>query len=418
MIRDDENGVVVIGAGVAGLSAARSLAAHAIPVTLIEAAERIGGRAWTTRPALLGGTPFDHGATWLHAAHRNPLVNLAQPGDHLRDSDAAQSERIFVGDRPATEEQVRAYERAWGRLEVVVAPALAGPDTSLAAAMAPMADEFWAPTVALWEGAIIAAADADVLSLQDWRRNALDGRNLQPAAGIGAFVEARLAAPAALGTHATLIDWGGPGVSVETNRGTIRAAAAIVTVSTGVLAAGAIQFRPVLPDLVEAAIHRLPMGLLGKVAIPAPDPAAFGLTADTLLLRAGGQMTFDAWPSGRPYVTGFMGGALAWSLAERPAEAAALARDELGRMLGGRWSEQALPTDWGTDPLHRGAYAYARPGDVSARGNLAGAFPAERLLFAGEGYRTDGLAGTVAGAFLSGAEAAAKLAAARRPPLS
>jgi monoamine oxidase len=97
-----EEGVVVVGAGVAGLSAARRLAEHGVPVRLLEAADRVGGRAWTTRPDILGGAPFDHGATWLHAARRNPLVDLAQPEDALRDSDAARTERLFVEGRPAT----------------------------------------------------------------------------------------------------------------------------------------------------------------------------------------------------------------------------------------------------------------------------------------------------------------------------
>ena len=68
-----------------------------------------------------------------------------------------------------------------------------------------------------------------------------------------------------------------------------------------------------------------------------------------------------------------------------------------------------LVTEWGTDPLTLGAYAYAAPGQADQRGVLAAAFPGERLLFAGEACRMDGLAGTVGGAFLSGRDAADRI---------
>ena len=80
-------------------------------------------------------------------------------------------------------------------------------------------------------------------------------------------------------------------------------------------------------------------------------------------------------------------------------------------MLGARWNGAAVVTAWGSDKLHRGAYAYAGPGDANQRAVLAAAFPGECLLFAGEACRTDGLAGTVGGAFLSGRDAADRLAA-------
>ena len=398
------NGVVVIGAGVAGLAAAGQLRRAGITVTLVEAGSRIGGRAHTT---MFGGAPFDLGATWLHAAQRNPLVALAHPEDRLRNSDVARIERVFIAGRPATPAEHAGYTAAWDRLEEVVTPALAGPDTSLAAAMAPMAADPWAVTIALWEGAIIAAADADALSLRDWHRNALDGANLQPVNGVGAFIARRLATDVSLDTPVNGIDWSGPGIRVGTSRGIIAAAAAIVTVSTGVLAAGSIRFSPALPPEVQGAIDGLPMGLLSKIALPlAPAP---GFETDSLLLDRTQPITFNAWPDARPYVTGFIGGRLAWSLAADPAAAADFTRDAFRAMTGLQAEGQPLSSAWGVDPLTLGAYAYARPGGAGHRDTLAAAFPAKRLIFAGEACCTDGLAGTVGGAYLSGMAAADKL---------
>ena len=398
-------GVVVIGAGVAGLSAARRLRAAGVTVTLVEAGSRIGGRA---RTVTFEGAPFDLGATWLHAAQRNPLVALAEPEDRLRNSDAARTERVFIAGRPATAPEHAAYTAAWDQLDAVVAPALAGPDISLRAAMAPMDDDPimgpWADTIALWEGAIIAAADAELLSLRDWHRNALDGPNLQPGDGVGAFIARRLPTAATLDTPVHAIDWRGGDLRVETARGTLRAGAAIITVSTGVLAAGSIRFTPALPVEVQAAIAGLPMGLLSKIALPA-DPAG----TDLLLLDRTRPITFNAWPDRHRYVTGFVGGRLAWSLATDPAAAADLARTALRGMAGIDSRGKALLSAWGTDPLHRGAYAYTRPGDAGARDALAAAYPGEKLVFAGEAVCTDGLAGTVGGAYLTGLAAANRL---------
>ncbi len=416
-LRDD--GVAIIGAGVAGLAAARHLRQQGVPVTVLEASGRIGGRAFTETPATLGLAAFDHGASWLHAAQRNPLVALADPAkDVLTNSDDARTELLFVEGRRAQATEMTAYEAAWNRLDAVVAPALdAGqPDRSLADAMKPMRDDPWAATVAGWEGAIIAAADADALSVRDWRQNRLDGPNLTVQGGLGAFVARRLATDVELAAPVTAVAWdGAAGVRIETPRGTVRAAACIVTVSTGVLASGAIRFTPALPFAVQAAIAGLPMGLLSKVALRASGPDRFGLAANTSLVRQmrvdGPASAFIAWPRGADHVLGFVGGRAAWAVAADPAAAEDFARAELRSMLGNaaRFDGGAVVTGWGTDPFTLGSYAYAPPGQAGMRRQLEAAFPAERLLFAGEACRTDGLAGTVGGAFLSGTEAAARL---------
>ena len=399
--------VVIVGAGVAGLAAARRLRVAGVETILIEAADRIGGRAHTV---VTEGWAFDHGASWLHAAERNPLVPLADPAD-LRPSDALGAEHVFIGDQPASEAERAAYHAAWDRLEETVAPALAaGEDCSLAEAMAPMREDPWAATAAGWEGAIIAAADADALSLRDWHVNGLDGTNLLVRGGLGAFIARRLATDVQLRMAAEVIHWGGIGVRVETSRGVVDAASCIVTVSTGVLAAGAIRFHPALPAWLEGAIHGLPMGLLSKVALR----GCLGFAPEDHLVAqmapGSARMVFIAQPDGADRILGFVGGRAAWAVAPDPRAVIALAQAELRSMLG-RTPDAAgaIVTDWGTNPLFRGSYAYAPPGQAGMRGVLGQAFLAERLVFAGEATRTDGLAGTVGGAYLSGIEAADRL---------
>lgn len=399
------DGVIVVGAGVAGLAAAQALRAAGVTVTVLEAADRIGGRAWTTHPELLDGAAFDHGASWLHAAQRNPLADLArQAGVTLIDSDAERVRRLFVAGRAATPVEIDAYQAAWNRMESLAPPA---EDTTLLALMD--ADDPWTPTIAHWEGAIIAAADADLLSAQDWRMNVLDGPNLGVPGGLGTLIGALLGGPVKVGTPVQSVRWDGPGVMVETARGTVQGAACIITVSTGVLAADAIRFTPALPEAVQRAVHGLPMGLLSKVALP----GRVDLPDNTSLLRqlapGGAGMNFIANPRGAGHVLGFMGGRTAWALAGDDRAADDYARAELRHMLPQSMGAEAVVTGWGTDPWSRGAYAYARPGQAGGRRVLAETMLAGRILFAGEAARTDGLAGTVGGAYLSGQAAAARL---------
>ena len=416
--------VVVIGAGVAGLAAAGALRRRGVSVRVIEAGNRSGGRAWTNTPPVLGGVPFDHGAAWLHAAEANPLVPLAHAAAiPVLDADARRSRNLRLGGRAATADELAAYRAAYDALTAAAAARAMSdaPDTTLAAALAAPGAELWAPTVAAWEGAIIAAADADALSLADWHANALHGRNLSVPDGLGTLVRAVLepaAGPVALATPARRIRWHEKaGVVVETPRGSLAARAAIVTVSTGVLAAGAIGFDPPLPAPIEEAIGALPMGLLSKIALRAAGADRLGLPESASVfgqVSGEARMVFHAWPFGRDHVIGFIGGRGAWALARAGAVAAEdFARAELAALLGHRaaraFAPGAVVTDWGTDPQFFGAYCYARPGWAGARRALAEPLGSGRLIFAGEACHS-AFGGTVAGAFLSGVEAAGAIA--------
>ena len=216
----------------------------------------------------------------------------------------------------------------------------------------------------------------------------------------------------------TRVRWGGAGgrVTVETSGGSITAGACIVTVSTGVLASGALVFDPVLPVRVTDAVHALPMGLAMKIALRATGPDRLDLplhcSVDRILERSGDPlMPFQCWPFGRDYVQGWIGGSVAWDLA-RQGEAAAVdfALSYLRRAFGGRVDRlfaggASLVTHWDADPWVRGAYCYAVPGSALARDALAEPVSDGHLMFAGEACHV-GFAGTLAGAWISGQTAA------------
>ena len=420
-----EPDVIVVGAGLAGLGAAARLRALKKSAVVLEASGRVGGRAYTTHPPELGGCWFDHGAMWLHAAGRNPLVPIAEAaGEKLLKSDTFRTERTFVDGRLATAAENAAYEATWAEYTATADAILAERgDAPLAAVAARMAGNPWAHAVENWEGPVINVADPEKFSLRDWRTNVLEGANLLIPGGIGAFA-ARVLAPMAqdirLDCAVTRVSWhDAGGVTVETGQGTLRAKSVIVTVSTGVLTSGAIRFDPALPAEVMENLAALPMGLALKVAFRPTGNDRLDLPHHCSVDRqiapgSAPAMIFSAWPTGRNFLSGWVGGSIAWALTRAgPRAIEDFARAELRRTLGSRTDRAlafALVTEWGNDPLFRGAYAYARPGLVAARARLGTPLADGRLVLAGEALNDDGLAGTLAGAWNSGVRAAERVA--------
>lgn len=418
--------VVVIGAGLAGLGAATALRDTGRSCVVLEASDRIGGRAWTTCPDALGGAWFDMGAFWLHDAEHNPLVDIARAsGETLLRSDELRMERTFVDGRLATPDELAAYDGAWVRYEAMADRLLAAHgDVALSEIARHLPDDPWARTVEAWEGPVICTVDADRFSARDWRRNALGGTNLVPEGGVGAFVRRRLGdgLDIRLNTPVLRVRWGGPAgrVAVDTPTGSLTAGACIVTVSTGVLASGALVFDPALPAHVTEAIAALPMGLALKVALRAIGPDRLDVPLHCSVDRqVTGQdptlMPFQCWPFGRDYVQGWIGGTIAHDLARAgDAAVADFALAQLRALFGGRVDRLfagggRLVTRWDADPWVRGAYSYAVPGQAEARDRLGEPVGDGHLMFAGEACHVP-LASTVAGAWISGQNAARAVA--------
>ncbi|TCI00988.1 FAD-dependent oxidoreductase [Roseococcus sp. SYP-B2431] len=402
MLRNDPD-VVVIGAGCAGIAAARALIAAGKSCVVLEAGDRVGGRAYTSD---LLGAPFDHGATWLHQAGENPLARFL--GEHI-DHDAVRGRHLHLGDRFATGTELAEYLHALDDFEAAIVAAPQDPDRAVSEVV-PRGGR-WNETIAHWLGSQINAAELSMISLKDYVAVDLEGPNLLPREGVGALV-ARLSGglPIRLGHAVTRLRWDGPGVVAEGEWGTLRAGAAIVTVSTGVLAAGAIRFTPGLPSDTMDAIHGLPLGLLTKYGFRTRGDDRLGMAPFHSARRLLGPevrtaMSWIFWPFGRDQVFGFVGGARAWELAqEGTATTEAAARADFAAMFGARGAAalgEAVVTGWGTDPLFRGSYTHARPGHHESRARLSRWLGGGRLRFAGEACHSR-FAGTVAGAWLSG----------------
>jgi len=408
--------VVVIGAGSAGLAAARTLIELGKSVVVVEAAGRIGGRAFTESETF--GVPFDHGCSWITAANGNPYLALAKEWQFELLDHSNAGEAFFVGDRRATSSEQRKYDASWSAVQGALSKAgRAGLDVP-ASTVVP-ADLEYAGIAQSWIGPMDWGVDfKDLSTLDNWEA-ADPNPNLMIKQGHGAIVS-RLGAglPVKLNTPATGIDWSGKGVEVETSAGTIRAKACIVTVSTGVLGASAIKFTPDLPMQKLQAIDNLPMGLLAKIALQF-DGARFGLAPNHWLTylvpdeMPAKACYFLTWPFDFDLMIGFVGGEFGWDLSRAGSQAAVdFALGQVVKLVGSSAKDRFVKghlTSWAGNPLTRGAYAAARPGHYGARAELARPV-GDRVFFAGEAVAGAYVA-LCGGAYLSG-QAVARNAAA------
>ena len=395
--------IVVIGAGAAGLAAGRRLMGAPVSVMVLEARERVGGRAWSLATHL--GHSVDLGCEWLHSADRNPWTGIArQLGFAIDETLPDWRSRIArrYGDS-AQSDWAAAYAAFDERLEA----AAAGADQPESALLEPGGR---------WNGMLDAISswangvELDRLSVQDHARYEDTGINWRTPAGYGTLISAYGAdVPVRRGTEVRAIDHGGARLAIATSAGTLSARAAIVTVPTAVLASGAIRFTPALPDKIDAA-RGLPLGVANKLYLEitggaedfALDRHALGHTDRT----ATGSYQFR--PHGWPVILGYFGGRLATELERQGiAGMAAFALDELAALFGNDVRRRVVPlasSAWVGDRFAGGSYSYALPGHAGDRARLAAPVD-QRLFFAGEACSSHDFS-TTHGAYLTGRAAA------------
>lgn len=405
--------VVIIGAGAAGVAAARRLAESGLSALLLEAGQRIGGRAWTCDVA---GLPLDLGCGWLHSADRNPWTGIAAAAG-------------FVVDRrpPAWRQQYR--DLGFSRAEQAAAAAafaawserlVTAPPPSDCAADALEADGAWNAYLQAISGFISGAA-LERISVADYLAYdvASTACNWRVPAGYGRLIAASLppAIPLRLATPVEAIALDRVGVGIATPAGSITARSAILTVSTAVLAGGAIGL-PAALDAWRHAASCLPLGRDEKLFLEilgdspfAPETQVIGDPRDA---RSG---AYYIRPLGRPVIECFLGGEGARMLEETgPAAGFAHAIDQLASLFGSavrRCLRPLVASHWSRMDHVGGAYSHALPGRSAARGDLAHPFE-DRLFFAGEATHRDDFS-TAHGAYQSGIRAAEEAIAALAP---
>ena len=396
--------VIVVGAGAAGLAAADTLRKSGTQFILIEARDRIGGRAYTDG-ALGPDCPFDAGAEYIHWAERNPWAPIARETGARIAHEEGWARTLVIDGRPATDTEQASRRSGFTGLDALLAPK--GADTSLAEAARTGGPN--AELAAAGLSRLSLGEDPERVSAADYDR-LWSGTDLW-VDGYGDLVASTFTdMPVQLDCPVRSIDWGGRGVRVETAAGTIAAAAIIVTAPIGALKAGAIRFTPDLPDVTQAALQGLSMGAYTKIGLRLdPTKANAAALGDAVSVATGGPtIYFEMAPFGRSLAVANLGGDLARDLCRQgEAEAIAVATERLAAILGSAAKGAVTAgrlASWWTDPFARGSYSVVVPGHADAREAMRRPI-AERVFFAGEALG-DGGAMTVGGATLDGGRAA------------
>lgn len=405
-----ETDIVIIGAGAAGIAAARRIGAAGRRVVVLEASERVGGRCITDTTTF--GVPYDVGAHWLHVPETNPLAKMA-PGTGLEIYPAPPGQRIRIGRRNARESELEEYLSVLARGKRAIEDAARGKiDVSCAQAMPKDLGE-WRHLMEFYLGPFSCGKDFPELSVVDFTRSHERDIDAYCRQGYGTLL-AKLAegVPVQLSTPVTKITaQGRSGFLIETaGKGSLQARAVVVTVSTNVLLDGKIAFAPALPKRQIDALSRLRLGHYERIALEIVGNP-FGLSRDDLVFEKAdtnrtAALLANVGGTSLAFidVAGSFGRELA---AKGPRDMTAFAVEWLDKLYGTDVTKaiaRTHATQWASSPFVQGSFSAASVGGQPSRRILMEPL-LDRVFYAGEAAH-ETLWGTVGGAWESGERAA------------
>lgn len=402
-----EADIVVIGAGAAGIAAARRIMATGRKVVVVEAASQVGGRCSTDTTTF--DTPFDRGARWMHNPETNPMIRLARSAG-LDVLPAPAGQKMRIGRRNARAGETEEFLAALVRANRAIDEAARGKLDTACGPVLPKDLGDWAGAAEFMLGPSFAGKDLKELSAIDKARAQDRNAAIACRQGLGTLIT-RLSeqVPVALSTPASRIAWSNRDVSVETSSGKIAARAAIVTVSTNVLTSGAIKFGPDMPKRTLDAASKLTLGSYDHIVLQLPGNP-LGLSRDDILIEQSSSTRtalMFANIGGSSLCSIDVGGSFGRDLSEQGETAMiAFAKEWITKLFGSEAAsavQKAGATRWNASPFVMGAMSAASPGGQLSRRVLAE--PIGNLFLAGEATH-ETLWGTVDGAWESGERAA------------
>lgn len=414
--QNDDFDVIVIGAGIAGLAAARRLTDLGYSVVVLEASSVIGGRIRTDWSL---GAPFEVGAGWIHRPDGNPISGLAKAINATTFLTSDESYRFFFEDgtpvpRPEINSKYRDLVRLFKRIDDTF-----DTDQSLSAAIRKISLQSLHDPVLRWmlsaytefsTGGPIEKLSAYYFDEDD----EYDGEDVILTGGYE-LIPKSLAGDldVRLNTIVEAIEYeDGEGATVRTARGVFEADFVICTVPLGVLKKGSIAFDPPLPQSLQTSIEKIGFGNVTKLALKFEEPfwpigtQYFGYMSEPkgrwnyfLNYRTFSQenILLGVSVGDYPFVAEQM------SDTEMVADCMEVLRAMFGAGIPA--PKAYLATRWSEDPFTYGAYSYTAVGNTPEDFDSF-AIPVSRtLLFAGEHTLFDFHA-TTHGAYLSGLAAA------------
>jgi monoamine oxidase len=402
-----EADIVVIGAGAAGIAAARRIQAANRRVIVVEAASQVGGRCLTDTATF--DLPFDRGARWMYNPDSNPMIKLARSAGFDVTS-APLGQKIRIGRRNARAGETEEFLAALVRANRAIDEASRGKADVACASVLPKDLGDWAGTAEFVLGPNATAKDLKEVSAIDKARAGDRNSSITCRQGLGTLI-AKLAeqVPLALSTPANRVNWSNRDVTVETPSGKIVARAAVVTVSSNVLAAGNIKFTPDIPKRQLDAAAKLSLGSLDRIALLLSGNP-LGLARDDIFIEQSNSTRtalLFANIGASSLCTIDVAGSFGRDLSAKGEPAmVAFALEWLTKLFGSDVAsavKKSSATRWNAAPYVLGATSSAAPGGQPSRKILTE--PIGCMFLAGEATH-ETLWGTVDGAWESGERAA------------
>lgn len=401
--------IAIVGAGAAGIAAARRLAGSGRRVVVLEAAGRVGGRCFTDMGIF--GVPYDLGAHWIHMPDLNPVVKLA-PRASVEIYPAPSGQKVRIGRRFAREGEMEDFLAGVVQARRGIEDAARGKaDMSCAQAM-PKTLGDWRPTIDFYLGPFGCGKEMPEISSVDFAKSLERDVDAFCRQGFGTLI-AKLAdgLPIQLSTPVTRIDTGArSAVELQTGQGILNARAVIVTASTNVLTSGKINFQPDLPKRHLDALGKLQLGTYERIALELPGNP-LGLQRDEIVFEKAENARTGALLaniSGTMLTTVDVAGKFGRELSARGKDAmVSFALEWLGGLFGTdlkKSVKRSHATQWNSEPWMLGAFSAASPGGQPGRRVMMEPWR-DRVFFAGEAVH-ETLWGTVGGAWESGERAA------------
>ena len=425
--KDDEitppNGktVIVIGAGISGLAAAKKLKDKGFNVIVLEAQEKIGGRIRTDRSL---GIAFDEGASWIHGPKGNPITNLASQADantYLTDDDSL---KVFDNNGTAYSDafldaQYTQFENALNAVRSIGTQSQSFLEVFNSLYPTQENNRLWKYMLSAYLE-FDTGGDISTLSSKYFDDDeAFSGKDVIVTNGydkianlLGQGLDIRL------NSRVTEVNYTSIKSLVNVNGDSVEADYVIVSVPLGVLKNNSVSFTPTLPIDKQGAIENTKMGNVNKFLFSwntpfwETDVQYIGYTPDTKGKFNYFMNMLKFLPTTNSLMTFAFGDYATVTESLSDSEIISEVMAQLKTIYGNSIPNPTnmLRTKWGQNINTFGAYSFAPNGTTSTDFDTMAKEISNKLFFAGEHTIRD-YRGTVHGAYLSGIREADKIIA-------
>tara|TARA_B100001057_G_scaffold500220_1_gene614126 strand:+ start:662 stop:1942 length:1281 start_codon:yes stop_codon:yes gene_type:complete len=407
--------VIIVGAGIAGISAAKILEKNNISNIVIEANNQLGGRAKKAKESF--GNWFDLGCSYLHEGDINPLRSIAESLNvpiNYENSDifSIEKTKYLQRNKPFLSNKNDLLKKSHDQfLKKLNFYKYKVDDNSLSSCLN-KCDPYYHILFDNLTG--LNGIEANLVSAVDFA-SVNDGKDFIIESGLANLIHkwAR-GINSILNNPVTQINWEKDYIEIYTQSKKYICKSVLLTVSNGILQNQDINFIPQLPNYKIQAIHNLPMGILNKIGVlfkkgtfKENDIGWYVATTDMNDIDKSQIISFEIRKREKEHMIFFFGGKKGYDVENFPDKYYKIITTFIKNQFGNHIENnivKIIHTSWGKDPFTKGSYSFALPGHSSEREFLRKSLE-KKVYFAGEATIKN-YYGTCHGAYISGVYAA------------